>query len=108
MDADWYTLTDEDAERLESAITQSEEFATKMAIFSAAFIAPELRYLQLSAHRIYDELSEREKQVFELKLKGYECTHIALTLEISRSSARTYWARALSKCARAVMSPSDV
>lgn len=108
MDADWYTLTDADAERLESAITQSEEYATKMAIFASAFIPPEMRYLQLAAHQIYDELSEREKQVFEMKLKGHECTHIAIELEISRSSARVYWARALNKCARIIMSPSEV
>ena len=103
-----YTLTDVDAERLEEAITHSEEYATKMAIFASAFIAPEMRYLQLAAHKIYDELSEREKQVFEMKLKGHECMHIALALEISRSSARVYWARALSKCAKVIMSPSEV
>ena len=108
MTADWYTLTDVDAERLEEAITQSKEYATKMAIFASAFIAPEMRYLQLASHKIYDELSEREKQVFEMKLKGHECTHIALALEISRSSARVYWARALNKCSKVIMSPSEV
>jgi DNA-binding NarL/FixJ family response regulator len=108
MESDWYTLTDLDAERLERAITQSEEYAEKLAIFTSAFIAPDLRYLQLAAHQIYDDLSKREKTVFEMKLKGHECTHIARALKISRSSARVYWARALSKCAKIIMSPPEV
>ena len=108
MDADWYTITNTDSERLEKAILENEKYAKKLAIFASAFIPKEDRYPQLAAHQIYDELSAREKEVFSMKLKGHECTHIALALDISRSSARTYWARALQKCARIIMSPSEV
>ena len=61
---DWVELTDEDAERLVSAITRAKDYAKKMAIFQSGFLEPELRWLQTSAHELYDELSDREREVF--------------------------------------------
>ena len=56
------------------------------------------RELAFEAHKAYDNLSERELQVFKMHLKSHSFPTIADTLEISESSAKTYWRRAIRKC----------
>ena len=43
MSKEWHNLSDADAALLEDAITQSDEYATKLAIFKSGLIEPELR-----------------------------------------------------------------
>jgi DNA-binding CsgD family transcriptional regulator len=92
-------LTDKDQERLEDAITLSTAFRFKLNIFNSGLIPPEERWLQHAAHRAYDNLSERELQVFKLRCKMLTFPLIGEQLGISTSSAKTYWRRALMKCA---------
>jgi|TARA_R100001530_G_scaffold115801_1_gene82789 DNA-binding CsgD family transcriptional regulator len=91
-------LTDADQERLESAITQSTAFRWKLNVFNSGLIPPEERWLQFAAHRAYDNLSRRELQVFKLRCKMISFPLIGEQLEISTSSAKTYWRRAIMKC----------
>ena len=92
-------LTDTDQERLESAITLSTSFRFKLNIFNSGLIPPDQRWLQKAAHKAYDNLSERELQVFKLRCKMITFPLIGEQLAISTSSAKTYWRRALMKCA---------
>jgi DNA-binding CsgD family transcriptional regulator len=92
-------LTDKDQERLEDAITLSTSFRFKLNIFVSGLIPPDKRWLQRSAHLAYDSLSDREIQVFQLRCKMLSFPLIAEQLNISTSSAKTYWRRALLKCA---------
>ena len=92
-------LTDADQERLEDAITLSTSFRFKLNIFNSGLIPPEQRWLQHAAHRAYDNLSQRELQVFKLRCKMLTFPLIGEQLAISTSSAKTYWRRALMKCA---------
>lgn len=92
-------LTDKDQAKLEDAITLSTAFRFKLNIFNSGLIPPEQRWLQFSAHRAYDNLSERELQVFKLRCKMISFPLIGEQLKISTSSAKTYWRRALMKCA---------
>ena len=108
MNKAWHNLSDADATLLEDAITQSESFAEKMAIFRSGLIPEELRWLQLGAHEIYDQLSPRELTVFQMRTKKHTFPTIADALEISVSSAKTYWRRCLGKCARMFVSSNDV
>ena len=96
---DWPNLTDRDAERLEDSIDQAEEYTRKLGIFRSGLISPELRWLQLAAHETYDSLSPRELEVFIMRTKQHTFPVIASALEISVSSAKTYWRRSLAKCA---------
>ena len=107
MNKEWHNLSDADAALLEDAITQSEEYAQKLAIFQSGLIEPELRWLQLGAHDIYDQLSEREKTVFNMRLQKHTFPLIAEVLEISVSSAKTYWRRCMAKCAKLFMSSNE-
>jgi len=104
----WVELTDEDAERLVRAATRADDYAMKMAIFQSAFIAPEFRWLQTSAHDLYDQLSPRERQVFNMRIKQHTFPIIADALGISESSAKTYWLRTMAKCSKLFMSSNDV
>lgn len=104
MSKEWHNLSDADAALLEDAITQSDEYATKLAIFKSGLIEPELRWLQLGAHQIYDELSDREKTVFNMRLLQHTFPIIAETLDISVSSAKTYWRRCMAKCNKLILS----
>ena len=97
---DWPNLTDTDQERLEDAIDLGEEFRTKLMIFRSGLIDPEYRWLQLEAHKIYDSLSVRELEVFKMRTKQHTFPQIASALEISVSSAKTYWRRSLAKCSK--------
>ena len=92
-------LTDADQERLENAITLSTSFRFKLNIFNSGLIPPDQRWLQRAAHKAYDNLSERELQVFKLRCKMITFPLIGEQLAISTSSAKTYWRRALMKCA---------
>tara|TARA_R110002020_G_scaffold177887_1_gene370651 strand:+ start:2323 stop:2667 length:345 start_codon:yes stop_codon:yes gene_type:complete len=92
-------LTDADQERLEDAITLSTSFRFKLNIFNSGLIPPEKRWLQYAAHKAYDNLSDRELQVFKLRCKMITFPLIGEQLDISTSSAKTYWRRALMKCA---------
>ncbi|BAQ90736.1 transcriptional regulator [uncultured Mediterranean phage uvMED] len=100
----WVELTDTDAERLVSAITRSKNFANKMAIFQTGFIAPKHRWLQTSAHDLYDVLSKRERQVFAMRIQQHTFPIIAEALQISESTAKTYWLRTMTKCSKLFMS----
>ena len=107
MHKEWHNLSDADATILEDAIVQSEEFAAKLAIFRSGLIPPEQRWLQLNAHKIYDKLSAREVAVFNMRTLQHTFPVIADALDISVSSAKTYWRRCLAKCNKAFMSPND-
>ena len=107
MHKEWHNLSDTDANILEDAIVQSEEFAAKLAIFRSGLIPPEERWLQINAHTIYDKLSEREREVFNMRTLKHTFPVIADALDISVSSAKTYWRRCLSKCEKMFVSPID-
>ena len=104
----WQNLTDADADRLINAITRSDEFAQKMAVFQSGFIASELRWLQISAHALYDVLSDRERQVFAMRIQQHTFPIIATALGITDSTAKTYWRRTLAKCAKLFLSPKQL
>ena len=104
----WVELTDEDAERLVRAVTRAKDYAKKMAIFQSAFIKPEYRWLQLAAHELYDELSPREREVFNLRIKQHTFPIIADALGISESSAKTYWLSTMAKCSKLFMSSNQL
>ena len=108
MNKEWHNLSDADATLLEDAIIQSEEFAEKLAIFRSGLIPPEQRWLQLNAHEIYDKLSMRELEVFKMRTLKHTFPVIAEALNISVSSAKTYWRRCLAKCSKAFMSTNEV
>mgnify|MGYP003135030313 CR=1 FL=1 len=97
---DWPNLTDRDAERLEDAIDLAEEYKVKLAVFRSGLIPPEHRWLQLAAHETYDSLSSREREVFIMRTKKHTFPIIAQALDISVSSAKTYWRRSLAKCSQ--------
>ena len=96
--SDWPLLTDADQERLEEAITLSESFKWKLNVFTSGLLPEKDRWLQKAAHRAYDSLSKRELQVFKLRCKLITFPLIADQLDISTSSAKTYWRRSLAKC----------
>tara|TARA_R100001510_G_scaffold45721_1_gene42465 strand:+ start:1926 stop:2240 length:315 start_codon:yes stop_codon:yes gene_type:complete len=96
--SDWEMLTDKNVEMLEEGVDLREEFAQKLKIFQSGLIPEDMRKWQLSAHSAYDELSYRERQVFNRRLNMMTFPHIAEGLNISVSSAKTYWRRALMKC----------
>ena len=95
---DWPIITEKDYERLIESIDLGDEFFRKLAIFRSGLIEPHMRNWQLSAHKAYDTLSPRELQVFKKRLKSHSFPTIADALEISESSAKTYWRRAIRKC----------
>ncbi len=95
---DWPIVTDADYERLIESIDLGDEMFQKLAIFRSGLIAPEMRQWQLAAHEAYDTLSKRELEVFKMRLKSHSFPIIADALEISESSAKTYWRRAIKKC----------
>ena len=105
---DWPNLTNRDAERLEEAIDQAEEYKRKLAIFRSGLIPSELRWLQLAAHETYDSLSPRELEVFKMRTRQHTFPVIAHALNISVSSAKTYWRRSLAKCAQMWKSSTTV
>ena len=105
---DWVELTDEDAERLVSAITRAKDYAKKMAIFQSGFLEPELRWLQTSAHELYDELSDREREVFSMRIQQHTFPIIADALGISESTAKTYWLRTMAKCSKLFLSTNKL
>ena len=92
-------LTDADQQILEDAINQSSAFRWKLNVFNSGLIPTKDRWLQFAAHKAYDNLSERERQVFNLRCKMISFPLIGEQLTISTSSAKTYWRRALAKCA---------
>tara|TARA_S200002703_G_scaffold139483_1_gene130177 strand:+ start:30 stop:335 length:306 start_codon:yes stop_codon:yes gene_type:complete len=96
--SDWEMLTDKDTQRLTDSRDLRSEFVKKLHIFETGLIDPEDRKWQLKAHEAYDTFSERERQVFKLRLNLMTFPHIAQGLDISVSSAKTYWRRALMKC----------
>ena len=73
----WVELTDEDAERLVRTITRAKDYAEKMVTFQSGFIPPERRWLQTSAHELYDELSPREREVFSMRIQQHTFPIIA-------------------------------
>tara|TARA_R100000329_G_scaffold150544_1_gene143758 strand:- start:1232 stop:1570 length:339 start_codon:yes stop_codon:yes gene_type:complete len=107
MDKEWHNLSDADATLLEDAINQSEQFSEKLAIFRSGLIPQDQRWLQTNAHEIYDKLSERELEVFRMRTLQHTFPVIADALEISVSSAKTYWRRCLAKCSKSFMSPNE-
>tara|TARA_R100001510_G_C7640520_1_gene198182 strand:+ start:221 stop:559 length:339 start_codon:yes stop_codon:yes gene_type:complete len=108
MDKEWHNLSDADATLLEDAIIQSEQFAEKLAIFRTGLIPKDQRWLQTNAHDIYDKLSSRELEVFKMRTLKHTFPVIADALDISVSSAKTYWRRCLEKCTKSFMSTNEV
>lgn len=96
--SDWEMLTDKNAEMLEDSIDLRKEFVERLHIFSTGLIDPSERKWQLAGHKAYDIMSYREREVFKLRLRLMTFPHIAQGLDISVSSAKTYWRRALMKC----------
>ena len=90
-------LTDADLTRLENAILQGEEYAEKLALFKSAFIPPENRRFILSAFAVYDACSNRQRDVFTLRLKMYTFKEIGEALGVGTSTAKKHWYRALKK-----------
>ena len=101
---DWPNLTDENTKMLEDAIDQGNEYSKMMAIFQSGMIEKKYRWLQLSAHVMYDSFSVRQKEVFALRIKQHTFPEIADALGMSVSSAKTYWRRSLVKCQRVIHS----
>tara|TARA_R110001592_G_C12922284_1_gene728646 strand:+ start:168 stop:488 length:321 start_codon:yes stop_codon:yes gene_type:complete len=97
MESNWYTLCDDDSDRLIDAIDQADEFSQKMIIFRSGLISPELRWLQQQAYEFYDKMSQRELSVFKMRCQHHTYPIIAAELEISESSCKVYWARAMKK-----------
>tara|TARA_R100001163_G_C5005234_1_gene152994 strand:+ start:392 stop:733 length:342 start_codon:yes stop_codon:yes gene_type:complete len=95
---DWPLITNKDYDRLIESIDLGDEFFQKLAIFRSGLIPFHLRQWQLNAHKAYDILSERELEVFKMRLKSHTFPMIAQSLGISDSSAKTYWRRAIKKC----------
>ena len=95
---DWPIITEDDYERLIESIDLGDEFFRKLCVFRSGLIEPSMRHWQLSAHKAYDSLSERELQVFKMRLKQHTFPMIAEALEISESPAKTYWRRSVRKC----------
>ena len=91
-------LTDKNAEMLTDSMDLRNEFVKKLHIFETGLIEEKDRKWQIAGHKAYDIMSKRERQVFKLRLKLMTFPHIAQGLEISVSSAKTYWRRALAKC----------
>ena len=77
---DWPIITEADYERLIESIDLGDEFFRKLAIFRSGLIEPHIRNWQLSAHEAYDKLSERELQVFKMRLKSHSFPLIAENL----------------------------
>jgi DNA-binding CsgD family transcriptional regulator len=101
---DWPNLTEKNTKMLEDAIDQGEEYTMMMAIFQSGMIEKKYRWLQLSAHAMYDSFSNRQMQVFIMRIKQHSFPEIADALEMSVSSAKTYWRRSLVKCMRVIQS----
>ena len=95
MQTEWHNIT---YDSLDEAIEQAREYNEKMAIFRSGLIPIDQRWLQIAAHHIYDTLSERELTVFKMRTNQHSFPSIAMALDISASSAKTYWRRALDKC----------
>ena len=108
MDANWHTLSNEHSEILADAIDQRQEFTEKLAIFRSGLLHKKHRWLQLTAHDIYDQLSKRELTVLEMRTLKHTFPVIADALGISVSSAKTYWRRCLAKCTKAIMSTKPI
>ena len=101
---DWPNLTNENTKMLEDAVDQGNEYAMMMAIFQSGMIEKKYRWLQLSAHVMYDSFSVSQNEVFSLRIKQHTFTEIADALGMSVSSAKTYWRRSLVKCERVIHS----
>ena len=95
---DWYSITDLENDRLLDAIHHAEDASMKLHIFRTGLIPERLRKYQKAGNMAYDILSEREMQVFSCRLVGQTFPQIAEALEISVSSVKTYWRRAIAKC----------
>jgi DNA-binding CsgD family transcriptional regulator len=96
--SDWEMLTDKNRQMLEDSVDLRQEFAHKLKVFQSGLIPEKDRKWQFAAHSAYDEMSYRERQVFNRRLNLMTFPHIAEGLDISVSSAKTYWRRALMKC----------
>jgi DNA-binding CsgD family transcriptional regulator len=93
---DW--ITEESLETLAESVELANDFSEKMTAFRSGLIAKDLRWYQLAAHRAYDQLSSREKEVFMMRLRNHSFPLIAEQIGVSVSSAKTYWRRCIKKC----------
>lgn len=91
-------ITEEHMKPIGEAIDLAEDFSEKMSVFRSGLIDRDLRWYQLAAHRAYDLLSSREKEVFMMRLRNHSFPLIADQLGVSVSSAKTYWRRCIKKC----------
>ena len=95
---DWYSITDLENDRLLDAIDHAEDASMKLHIFRTGLIPERLRKYQKAGNMAYDILSEREMQVFSCRLVGQTFPQIAEAINVSVSSVKTYWRRAIAKC----------
>ena len=93
----WHNITDEETDRLLSAIEHQDTVLQKLIVFRSGLIPKELRWLQLSAHEFYDLMSDRELQVFKMRVRSHTFPEIAEVLGVTESSCKTYWRRTLKK-----------
>jgi DNA-binding NarL/FixJ family response regulator len=103
----WHNLTDSDTDRLLSAIEHQDDVLKKLIVFRSGLIPKELRWLQLKAHEFYDLLSERELQVFKLRVRSHTFPEIAAVVGVTESSCKEYWRRTIKKINAVIDLPSN-
>lgn len=97
MEEVWSNLTDENTDRWLHAIDRADRYHLKLLVFRSGMVEPELRQLQLAAHKFYDLLSPQELRVFKKRTLGHTFVDIAVEMEITESSVKEYWRRTLKK-----------
>lgn len=97
MEEVWSNLTDENTDKWLHAIDRADRYHLRMLVFRSGMIEPELRNLQLAAHKFYDLMSPQELRVFKKRTLGHTFVDIAAEMEITESSVKEYWRRTLKK-----------
>jgi DNA-binding NarL/FixJ family response regulator len=97
MEEVWSNLTDENTDKWLHAINRADRYHLRMLVFRSGMIEPELRNLQLAAHKFYDLMSPQELRVFKQRTLGHTFVDIAVEMQITESSVKEYWRRTLKK-----------
>ena len=97
MEEVWSNLTDENTDKWLHAIDRADRYHRMMVIFRSGLIEPEVRHLQLAAHKFYDLMSPQELRVFSKRVNGFSFVQIADEMAITESSVKEYWRRTLKK-----------
>tara|TARA_R100001594_G_scaffold40078_2_gene71924 strand:- start:2968 stop:3300 length:333 start_codon:yes stop_codon:yes gene_type:complete len=103
----WHNITDEDNDRLLNAIEHQDAVLQKLIVFRSGLIPKELRWLQLSAHKFYDLMSDRELQVFKMRIRSHTFPEIASVVGVTESSCKEYWRRTLKKISNVIDLPNS-